>query len=48
MVKLIKSERGRQMRERGLKMRDMAMAAWRENGSSITVLAKLAELWRQG
>lgn len=48
VVELMKSKRGREMRERSLKMRDMALAAWRENGSSITALAELAELWRQG
>ena len=40
-------EEGRELRERSRKMREMAMAAWKEEGSSTTALTKLAAAWTQ-
>ncbi|RVW12239.1 hypothetical protein CK203_084286 [Vitis vinifera] len=40
-------EEGRELRERSRKMRVMALAAWKDGGSSTTALAKLADVWSQ-
>ncbi|RVW12202.1 UDP-glycosyltransferase 88F3 [Vitis vinifera] len=44
---LMEYEEGRELRERSRKMREMALAAWKEGGSSTTALAKLADVWSQ-
>ena len=44
---LMECEEGRELRERSRKMREMALAAWKEGGSSTTALAKLADVWSQ-
>lgn len=44
---LMESERGKEMRERSLRMREMAIAAVGEFGSSTRALAKLVEKWNQ-
>ncbi|RVW94963.1 UDP-glycosyltransferase 88F3 [Vitis vinifera] len=46
LKELMDSEEGRELRERSEKMREMAVEAWREEGSSTTALAKLAENWK--
>ncbi|RVW94966.1 UDP-glycosyltransferase 88F5 [Vitis vinifera] len=43
---LMDSEEGRDLRERINKTREMAVEAWREEGSSTTALAKLADIWK--
>ena len=44
---LMDSEEGKELRERSRKMKEMAMAAWKEEGSSTTALAKLTHAWTQ-
>ncbi|KAJ9675973.1 hypothetical protein PVL29_024783 [Vitis rotundifolia] len=46
LKELMDSEEGRELRERSEKIREMAVEAWREEGSSATALAKLAEIWK--
>ncbi|GMN26189.1 hypothetical protein TIFTF001_051499 [Ficus carica] len=41
------SERGRQVREKVLMMRDAAVNAMRSGGSSHLALTKLTEQWKQ-
>lgn len=45
---LMEGEEGRELRERSRKKREMALAAWREKGSSTTALAKLLDIWAHG
>ena len=40
-------EGGRELRERSRKMREMAMAAWKDEGSSTTAVDKLADSWKK-
>ncbi|KAA8546286.1 hypothetical protein F0562_002975 [Nyssa sinensis] len=42
---LMESERGRELRERSQKMKEMASDAWLEFGSSTSALAKLVQVW---
>ena len=44
---LMESHRGKEIRERTLKMRDLALAAVGEFGSSTIALAKLVQTWNQ-
>ena len=44
---LMECEEGRELRERSRKTREMALAAWKDGGSSTTALAKLADVWSQ-
>ncbi|KAJ9675972.1 hypothetical protein PVL29_024782 [Vitis rotundifolia] len=44
---LMECEEGRELRERSRKMREMALAAWKDGGSSTTALAKLVDVWNQ-
>ena len=44
---LMECEEGRELRERSRKMREMALAAWKDGGSSTTALAKFADVWNQ-
>lgn len=44
---LMENEEGNEVRERSRKMREMAMAALKEGGSSTTALAKLSDIWTQ-
>ncbi|XP_061349312.1 UDP-glycosyltransferase 88F5-like [Gastrolobium bilobum] len=43
---LMESKRGREIRETSLKMKDMAVAAVGESGSSTKALAKLVQTWK--
>ncbi|KAK9270657.1 hypothetical protein L1049_026239 [Liquidambar formosana] len=43
---LMESDRGRELRELSWKMREMALAAWGNLGTSTTALAKLVEVWK--
>ncbi|XVF30093.1 hypothetical protein REPUB_Repub16aG0027200 [Reevesia pubescens] len=45
---LMESDNGKEIRERSLKMREKALAAWDPPGSSTKALTKLIELWKQG
>ena len=47
LKKLMDSEEGREVRERSMKIREMAVEAWKEEGSSATALASLADIWKQ-
>lgn len=44
---LMESENGKELRERGWKMREKALASWSSSGSSTKALTKLIELWKQ-
>lgn len=43
---LMESDRGRDLRELSWKMREMALAAWGNLGTSTTALANLVEAWK--
>ncbi|KAF8376955.1 hypothetical protein HHK36_030326 [Tetracentron sinense] len=45
---LMDSEEGRALRRRSQEMRESAMAAWSEFGSSMTALTELAQSWKRG
>ncbi|XP_042503211.1 UDP-glycosyltransferase 88F3-like [Macadamia integrifolia] len=45
VTSLMESEEGRVLRERSQKMKEEAMAAWTECGSSITAFNEVAESW---
>ena len=45
---LMEGEERRELRERSRKMRELALEAWREKGSSSMALAKLADIWTRG
>ena len=44
---LMSSEEGREVRERSEKIREMAVEAWREEGSSNATLARLVHIWNR-
>ncbi|KAJ4979696.1 hypothetical protein NE237_010476 [Protea cynaroides] len=44
---LMESEEGKKMKDRCREMREKALAAWAEDGSSKTALTKLAESWKR-
>ncbi|GAB4861459.1 hypothetical protein Ancab_036661 [Ancistrocladus abbreviatus] len=44
---LMDSDKGKELREKSKMMKERSLAAWEENGSSITALAELTRIWMQ-
>ncbi|OVA14384.1 UDP-glucuronosyl/UDP-glucosyltransferase [Macleaya cordata] len=45
---LMESDEGRALREKSWKMREKALAAWEQGGSSLVNFTELTESWKQG
>ncbi|KDP35101.1 hypothetical protein JCGZ_10943 [Jatropha curcas] len=47
VLELMDSEKGEELREMSLKMKEKSLSVWTECGSSVRTLTKLIDLWKQ-